>query len=54
MIESFKEVEYEPDNILEIEGNEPQNLYLLMRGEVTFFKRPEGLYNLDQKRIKID
>ena len=54
LIESFNEVEYEPDNVLEIEGSNAQNLYLLLNGEVTFYKRPEGLYNLEQKRIKID
>jgi len=40
--------------MLEIEGTEPKHLYVMLRGEVLLFKRPEAMYDADGKRIKID
>lgn len=39
---------------LEREGTCPNNLYLMLQGEVTYYKRPEGLYDDAANRIKID
>lgn len=40
--------------MLEIEGEEPRHLYVLLDGEVTLYKRPEALYDIDARRIKVD
>jgi CRP-like cAMP-binding protein len=42
----------EAGNILEEEGQNPRNMYLLLKGEVTFYKRPEALYDKSDKLVK--
>lgn len=47
--------ELDAGNVLELEGQEPRFLYVMLRGEVTLYKRPEALYeDISQRRIKID
>jgi CRP-like cAMP-binding protein len=46
--------EFEPGNVLEVEGTQPKFLYIMKSGEISFYKRPESLYNNDKKRIKIN
>ena len=50
----FEEVEYGPNQLLEIEGTMPRYMYLILLGDVTLFKRPESLYTKDGKKIKTD
>ena len=50
----MQEVEFEPNELLEVEDTKPKFLYLILQGDVTLFKRPESLYTVDGKRIKTD
>ena len=47
-------MEFEPNELLEIEDTKPKFLYLTLQGDVTLFKRPESLYTVTGKRIKTD
>jgi CRP-like cAMP-binding protein len=53
LFESFLERDYEPGNLLEEEGKQPNNLYVLVSGEIAFFKKPEAIYDQYDKLIKI-
>lgn len=45
ILNSFKEREYKQGAILEHEGEEASNVYLILKGEVSLMKRPENLYD---------
>ena len=43
----------ENDSIIEQEDQKPEYLWLVIRGEMTVFKRTESMYNENNKSINI-
>ncbi len=45
MITFWEEVIVEPNTNIESEGDPPNFLWVLLKGEVNVFKRPESMYD---------
>ena len=54
IIEQFEEYEFEPDTLLETEGQKPKYVYIILQGSLVLYKRPESMYNAKGKLISVD
>jgi hypothetical protein len=45
VMNSFQEVEFKHETILELEGMHTNYIYLILKGEVTLMRKPENLYD---------
>lgn len=45
VMNSFEEVEYKAETILELEGMHTNFIYLIVKGEVKLMRKPENLYD---------
>ena len=50
-VDSFHEVIHEPNTLLEREDTEPNFVYILLQGEVAFYKRAESRFTDTGRRI---